>query len=105
MAGSSLSTAWSATRRLFSAWKNNVRDNFHDIRSKQVREQQSEKDYTWRFESSISVLKRKKEQYAKDFETWTTKIAQQQEAELGSQQPDPNKPVSLPTEKTTSEEK
>ena len=85
--------------------ENNVRDNFHDIRSKQVREQQSEKDYTWRFESSISVLKRKKEQYAKDFETWTTKIAQQQEAELGSQQPDPNKPVSLPTEKTTSEEK
>lgn len=77
--------------------ENNVRDEFHDIRSKQVREQQTEKDYTWRFETSISILKRSKERYAKDFESWTAQIAQQQEldrqeAERENKRPETTEP-------------
>jgi hypothetical protein len=40
-----------------------IRDSFHEIRSKGVQERQREKDYTWQFETSMSVARRDKSQY------------------------------------------
>ncbi len=43
--------------------ENNMRDEFHEIRSKRVQERQQDKDYTWQFETSMTVLKRPKDKY------------------------------------------
>lgn len=40
-----------------------IRDNFHDIRSKDVRQRGAEQAYTWQFAASMSVARRDKEQY------------------------------------------
>ncbi|MBN2292724.1 MAG: pilus assembly protein PilM, partial [Pirellulales bacterium] len=42
--------------------ESNMRDKYHDIRSKRVQEQ-PDKDYTWRFETAMTVAKRAKEEY------------------------------------------
>lgn len=41
----------------------NVRDKYHEIRSKRVQERPQDKDYTWRFETAMTVGKRSKDQY------------------------------------------
>ncbi len=43
--------------------ESNVRDKYHEIRSKRVQERQQDKDYTWRFETSMTVAKRVKDDY------------------------------------------
>lgn len=43
--------------------EDNIRDDFHQIRSKRVGERDRDKDYTWRFETSMSVAKRDKSQF------------------------------------------
>jgi hypothetical protein len=43
--------------------ENAVRDSFHAIESRRVQERQGEKDYTWRFETSMTVARRAAEEY------------------------------------------
>ena len=43
--------------------ENNIRDKYHEIRSKRVQERQQDKDYTWRFETAMTVAKRPKDEY------------------------------------------
>jgi hypothetical protein len=43
--------------------ESNIRDKYHEIRSKRVQERQREKDYTWRFETSMTAARRDKSQY------------------------------------------
>ena len=49
--------------------ESNIRDKFHEIRSKRVQERQREKDYTWRFETSMSAARRDKSQYVSHLPT------------------------------------
>jgi Tfp pilus assembly PilM family ATPase len=41
----------------------NVRDKFHEVRSRRVQERLRDKSYAWHFETSMSVVKRDKSQY------------------------------------------
>ncbi len=41
----------------------NLRDEFHEVRSKGVKERVQDKGYSWHFESSVSVAHREKNQY------------------------------------------
>ncbi len=43
--------------------ESSIRDKYHEIRSKRVQERQQDKDYTWRFETSMTVAKRAKDEY------------------------------------------
>ena len=43
--------------------ESNIRDKYHEIRSKRVQERQQDKDYTWHFETSMTVAKRAKDEY------------------------------------------
>ena len=43
--------------------ESNVRDKYHEIRSKRVQERQQDKDYAWHFETSMTVAKRAKDEY------------------------------------------
>lgn len=43
--------------------ESNVRDKFHEVRSRRVQERIRDKSYAWHFESSMSVAKRDKSQY------------------------------------------
>ena len=43
--------------------ESNIRDKYHEIRSKRVQERQQDKDYTWRFETNMTVAKRDKGEY------------------------------------------
>jgi hypothetical protein len=41
----------------------NLRDEFHEVRSKGVKERVQDKGFSWQFESSVSVAHREKNQY------------------------------------------
>ena len=64
--------------------ESNVRDKYHEIRSKRVQEQQQDKDYTWRFETLMTVGKRAKDEY---------------DSHLPKPQPVETQPVEAATEK------
>jgi Tfp pilus assembly PilM family ATPase len=41
----------------------NIRDDYHQIRTPRVREQLKDKEYSWHFDTTVAIRKRKKEQY------------------------------------------
>jgi hypothetical protein len=49
--------------KVVGAMESQIRDEYRRVRSPRIQERMVEKDYTWVFESSISVAKRSKEQY------------------------------------------
>jgi len=50
--------------RIVSRMERNLRDQFHEVRTPRRQELRQEEGYTWRFDSSITVVARDKDQYA-----------------------------------------
>jgi hypothetical protein len=74
--------------------ENDLRDNFHEVRSKREQERVHEKVYTWQVETSMSVSRRDKAQYARHLPdagatpaTTPTATAAEKPAEASSSQP------------------
>ena len=49
--------------QIIERMETNLRDEFHEVRSKRVQESVQGKNYTWQFESSLSVAKRDRDAY------------------------------------------